>query len=229
MILRRRMGVCSRRAFLVTVGSAALAPRLALAQPAERVPRLCWPSMSSPRTEGYNVAFTDRLRELGYVEGRNLAIDFTIAGGRADRQAENAAALARRPCDVWIATGSEQSLLAVEKASGDSPIAMVANDYDPVATGHIAGLARPGGRITGVAQLQSELPAKRLELLKELLPKARRIAVFSDLGTTGQLETLGPAARQLGLTLHVVEFKSTPYDYGPSRMPRAPSQTHSWS
>lgn len=64
-----------------------------------------------------------------------------------------------------------------------------------------------------MAQLQSELASKRLELLKELLPKARRIAVFSDLGTTGQLETLGPAARQLGLTLHVVEFKSTPYDY----------------
>jgi putative ABC transport system substrate-binding protein len=90
---------------------------------------------------------------------------------------------------------------------------MVANDYDPVATGHIASLARPGGRITGVSQLQSELPAKRLELLKEVLPKARRVAVFSDAGTAGQLKVVQAGATQLGIALEVIEFTRAPYDY----------------
>jgi putative ABC transport system substrate-binding protein len=90
---------------------------------------------------------------------------------------------------------------------------MIAIDYDPVATGHISGLARPGGRITGVSVQQTELAAKRLELLKELLPKAKRIAVFSDVSTAGQLKAVQAAAKRLGVALQIVEFRRTPYDY----------------
>ena len=207
------MSAWSRRTFLSAIGGAALAPHVAFAQQAERMQRLCWPGFASPRTESYNVAFIERLRELGHVEGRNLVIDFALAEGRTDRQAEIIADFARRGCDVWVAAGGEQTLIAVEKGSRDTPIIMVANDYDPVATGRIASLAQPGGRITGVAQLQSELPAKRLELLKELLPKARRVAVFGDGATTGQLAVTQAAAKRLALALHVTEFKSAPYDY----------------
>jgi putative ABC transport system substrate-binding protein len=207
------MGTWLRRTFLAAVGSAVLSPRLTFAQPAERVQRVCWPAFASPRTESYNAAFIQRLHELGHVEGRNLVIDFAEAKGRSERQAEIVADFARRGCDVWVAAGGEQTLTAVEKGSRDTPIIMVANDYDPVATGHIASLAQPGGRITGVAQLQSELPAKRLELLKELLPKVRRVAVLADAATTGQLAVTQAAAKRLALALHVTEFKSAPYDY----------------
>jgi putative ABC transport system substrate-binding protein len=120
------------------------------------------------RGEPYNVAFIQRLRELGFVEGRNLVIDIRGVEGRAERLPEAAAHLVRQRCDVFLAPGGEGILKAVKQASEDSPVVVVANDYDPVATGHIGSLARPGGRITGISLLQSELPAKRVELLKEL-------------------------------------------------------------
>ena len=154
-----------------------------------------------------------RLSELGLVEGRNLVIESRGAEGRTERLAELAADLVQRKCDVLLAFGSELNLVALKQASRDTPIVMIAADYDPVATGHIASLARPGGRITGVSPLQSELPAKRLELLKELLPKAERIGVLADSSTAGQLEITHAAAKQLGVALKVYEFKRAPYNY----------------
>ncbi len=139
-------------------------------------------------------------------------IDFRTAEARIERLPELAADLARQKFDVLLATGPEATLVAVKQASRDTPIVVVANDYDPVATGHIASLARPGGRITGVSQ-QTELPAKRLELLKELLPKTKRIAVFSDIATAGQLKAVQAGAKRLGVALQVLEFTRAPYDY----------------
>ncbi|MGH8704982.1 MAG: ABC transporter substrate-binding protein [Burkholderiales bacterium] len=104
-------------------------------------------------------------------------------------------------------------MVALKQAGRDTPIVFVAVDFDPVATGHVTSLARPGGRITGVTALQSQLPAKRLELLKELLPGARKVAVFANDQTAGQLAVAQDAARRLGLALHVVDFKRPPFDY----------------
>jgi putative ABC transport system substrate-binding protein len=188
-------------------------PRFAQAQQAEPTYRIGWLSSSTRRGQPYNVAFEQRLRELGFVEGRNLVIEFRATEGRIEKLPELAADLARLNCDVFLAPGTEGNLAAIKQATRDTPIVMVAIDYDPVATGHIASLARPGGRITGVSQQQSELPAKRLELMKELLPRTKRIAVFSDSGTAGQLKTAQAAAKRLGVTLQVVEFTRTPYDY----------------
>jgi putative ABC transport system substrate-binding protein len=202
-----------RRKFLIALGGLLALPRFALAQQAERTYRVGWLSASPPRTEPYNVAFVQRLRELGFAEGRNLVIEFRTAEGQIERLPELAADLARQNCDVLLAPGTEANLVAIKHASRDTPIVMVANDYDPVATGHVASLARPGGRITGISQLQSELPAKRLELLKGLLPKAKRIAVFSDTATAGQLAAAQAGARRLGVVLQVLEFKRAPYDY----------------
>ena len=187
-------------------------PRLALAQQPARIYRVGIVS-SGRRTEPYYVAFAQRLRELGFAEGRNLVIEYRTSGGRAERLPELAAELGRKSCDVLVAPGTEATLVALQQATGDTPIVLVAVDYDPEATGHIASLARPGGRITGVSAVQSVLPAKRLELLKELLPKARTIAVLSDTASTGQLDVARAAAKRLGVELHVAEFTRAPYDY----------------
>jgi putative ABC transport system substrate-binding protein len=202
----------NRRRFLMALGGALAWPRFALAQQAERTYRVGWLSLQ-PRTEPYNMAFEQRLRELGFAEGRNLVIEFRTAQGRIERLPELAADLARQNCDVLLAPETEANLAAIKQASRDTPIVMVAIDYDPVATGHIASLARPGGRITGMTHIQSELPAKRVELLKELLPSARRIAVLADTSNTGQLASAQAGAKRLGVELQVLEFKRAPYDY----------------
>src|SRR5689334_12942909 len=202
-----------RRAFLVVLGATLLHPARALAQSSERVRRVGWLDSTGGRNEPYQVAFVQRLAELGFVEGRNLVIEFRTTEGRPERLPELAADLARQSCEVLLAPGAEAGLVAIEKATRDTPIVIVANDYDPVASGHIANLARPGGRTTGVTQLQSELPSKRLELLTELLPKVRRIAVLSDAASAGQLKSVESGAARLGVTLHVLELKHAPYDY----------------
>jgi putative tryptophan/tyrosine transport system substrate-binding protein len=208
----------NRRRFLMALGRVLVLPHFARAQQTERTYRLCWIAFTSfraARPEPYNVAFVERLRALGFTEGRNLVIELRTSAGHTERLPELAADLARQPCDVFFAPGTEAHLVAIKQATRDrdTPIVMLANDYDPIATGHIASLAHLGGRITGLSQLQSELPAKRLELLKELLPEARHIAVFSDTATVGQLQVVQAAAERLGIALLVREFRSMPYDY----------------
>lgn len=202
-----------RRTILTLSVAESLLAMPAAAQQPGRSYRLGWLSTGASRAEVYNLAFVQRLRELGFVDGRNLVIAFRSAEGRVDRLPELAADLARERCDVFLAPGPEATLVALERATRDTPIVMAANDYDPVATGHVAGLARPGGRITGVYQLQDELSAKRLELLKELLPKGRRIAVLADSATRGQLVVVRAAAGKLGVELLVHEFTGGPYDF----------------
>ena len=203
-----------RRRVVVTLLVVGCVPatRVAAQQPM-RIVKLGWLSPGVPRTESYNLAFFERLRELGYAEGRNLVVEHRSADGRVDRLPELALELARLKCDLYMAPGPEATLVAVKQATRDEPIIIAANDYDPVATGHLASLARPGGRITGVYQLQEELTAKRLELMKELLPKAKRIGVLADSATTRQLVLVREAAKTLGVELLVHEFKNAPYDY----------------
>jgi len=188
-------------------------PLGALAQQPSRNYRVCWLSSLAPKTESYNATLVQRLRDLGFVEGRNLVIEYRSAEGKIERLGPLAADLARQDCDAIFAPGTEANLLAIKKVTHDTPIVVVATDYDPVATGHVASLARPGGRITGVSHLQSELPAKRMELLKNFLPGARKIAVLSDVVSTDQLALTQAAAARLGLTLVVHEFKRAPYGY----------------
>ena len=124
-----------------------------------------------------------------------------------------AAELGKLKCDAYFGGGTEATLVALTQASRQTPIVFVAVDFDPVATGDVASLARPGGRVTGVSALQSELPAKRLELLKELLPDMSRVAVFTNEQTAAQLGLVQGTARRMGLALHVVDFKRPPFDY----------------
>jgi putative tryptophan/tyrosine transport system substrate-binding protein len=101
----------------------------------------------------------------------------------------------------------------LKQVGGQTPIVFIAVDFDPVATGHVASPARPGGRITGVTAIQSVLPAKRLELLKELLPATRKVAVLANDQTTGQFTVAEEAAKRLGLEIHSIHFKRLPFDY----------------
>lgn len=188
-------------------------PRLAFAQKAGRTDRICWLSSAAQRTERYNLAFVDQLGSLGFAENRNLVIEFLSAEGHVERLPRLAAALAAKGCDAFFAAGPEAVLVAAKQATRSEPILMVAIDYDPVAGGHIASLARPGGRITGLSFLQAELPAKRMELLKEFLPNLKKLGVLADSSTKGQLAATVAAARRLGVQLVVHEFLSAPYDY----------------
>ena len=196
------------------IGTALACPSLpVLASQHERVYRIGWVTSGSQRAEPYNAAFVQRLGELGLVEGRNLVIDFRSVKGSAEEMPALVTEIVRQPCDLLFMPGGETSIRVAVQSSRDIPIVIVAADYDPVATGHVASLSRPGGRVTGVAQMQEELPAKRLELLKTLLPKAQRVAVFTDVNTGGQLKVVQSAAKALGLTLQIIEFARAPYDY----------------
>ena len=206
------MNLHRRTAVAAIAGTAALGGR-AWGQAAGRVPRLGWLGTIDSRQEPYSRAFVQRLKELGYEDGRQLTIDFRHAGGVLDALPRVAAQLAEARPDVYFVGGVEDSLVAVKAVGGNAPIVITATDFDPVSAGHVSSLARPGGRVTGVTMMQSVLPAKRLELLREMLPQARRIGVFSTAATMGQLEVTREAARRLGLTLQVFEFRREPFDF----------------
>ena len=202
-----------RRSLLVAATTALTTLQPAWGQQGGRTYRLGWLDATSTRTESYQVAFVQRLRELGFDEGRNLAIEFRTTAGRPERMAEFAGELAQLNCDAILVPAPEPGLVAMKNASKDVAIVIVANDYDPVTAGHVANMGRPGGRITGVSQLQTELPAKRLQVLKELNPSLRKVGVLADSATVGQLKVSLATAPQLGLELVVHEFQQSPYDF----------------
>jgi putative tryptophan/tyrosine transport system substrate-binding protein len=147
-----------------------------------------------------------RLRELGYVEGQNLRLEFRTAEGHLERFPALVADLVRLPVDVLVAFGPEATLRAVKDATSTLPIVMIAVDYDPMALGYIVGLPRPGGNITGVFFQQLELTSKRLELLKEALPQLRRVAVLWDGPSADQWRAAAIAARELGVQVQSLEM-----------------------
>ena len=209
-----------RRKWLVALGAGTLLPapigvwpRAALAQKPGRNYRIGWLTTSSTRAEPYAIAFTKRLAERGFIEGRNLEIVFRSAEGKTDALPTLAAELKRLKCEMIFYAGNEPSLRAVTQTAHDISIVIVAADFDPVAAGIIARLARPGGNITGVSLLQTELPAKRVQVLQELVPKMRRAGVLADAASAGQLKVTRAAAAQLGVELAVHEFTHPPYDF----------------
>ena len=149
------------------------------------------------------------LRELGYIEGRNITIEHRYAQGKLDRLSALAADLVRLKVDV-IVTGGSTATRAAKEATSTIPIVM-SQDNDPVGSGFIAGLARPGGNITGLSTLRPELSGKRLELLKEIIPKLSRVAVLGDSDNPGDAEGLREtelAAGALGLKLQYLDIRS---------------------
>jgi ABC-type uncharacterized transport system substrate-binding protein len=123
-----------------------------------------------PRSAPHWAAFEQRLRDLGYVEGQNLAIDFLSLGAKTERYSAAMQELVRRNVDVIVAPGVEIALKAAKQATDNIPVVMVAIDFDPLALGYFPSLARPGGNVTGVFLRQIELTGKRLDLLKQTIP-----------------------------------------------------------
>ncbi len=199
-----------RRLLIAAAAGIGVAP-WALAQ--RRVYRIAWLGTVDSSKEPYSLAFVQRLRELGLGAGDNLEIVYRHAEGRLERMPALAAELGHAKWDALFGGGPEATLQALKRISPRTPIVFVAVDFDPVATGHVANPARPEGRITGITAQQSVLPGKRLELLKELLPGIRKVAVFSNDQTIGQLSVVEQAAKRLGVELHVVHFEQPPFDY----------------
>src|SRR5262249_8490549 len=126
----------------------------------------------SARAEGLRLA----LRELGYIEGQNLAIESRYSEGKRERYPELASELVRLDCDVIVVAGGSTPIKAVRNATKTTPIVMIGLGIDPVAAGLVQSLARPGGNVTGLTNLNPEMGGKRLELLKEVVPKVARVA-----------------------------------------------------
>ena len=201
-----------RRAFIGTLAGGLLtAPLAAEAQPAGRVIKIGILSTVNPRTSTFFEAMVQRLRELGHVEG--LVIEFRNAEGDVTRLPALAAELVRLNVDVILASGPEVTLQAARKATATVPIVIAAVDYDPLARGYIASLAKPGGNVTGVFLRHIELTGKRMQLLKEALPNVTRVAVFWDTISADQWREADKTARGVGLRLQGVELRNPPYHF----------------
>jgi len=180
----------------------------ASAQQSKKVPLLGYQSAGSSAER--EEAFRQGLRELGYVEGQNIVIEWRFAQGKPDQVARNAAELVRLKVDV-IVTGGPTDTRAAKGATSTIPIVMT-NEGDPVGTGFVVSLSRPGGNITGLATLSPELNGKRLELLKETLPRLSHVVALRGPGMQGSAVTLKDTevtARSLGLKLHFQEAKES--------------------
>jgi len=207
--------VISRRRFL-TAGAIALAPIGAAAhaqqykaQQAGKVYRIGYLSTVNPRSAAFFQAFEQRLRELGYIEGQNLAIEYRNAEGQLDRLPGLAAELVRLNVNV-IVSATDPATRAAREATKTIPILIVGANFDPVALKFAASQARPGTNVTGLFFLHLDLTAKRFELFKETLPTVNRVAVFSDLFTVDQLRKVEEANRSIGLKLQPLKLGNPP-------------------
>ena len=191
-----------RRKFITLLGGAAAWPIAALAQQAA-MPVIGFLGGGGPISQRAWVdAFAQRLRELGWIEGRTVAIQYRWGEARHERYAEIAAEFVRIKVDVILAGGTEAAI-AAKQATSVIPI-VFPTAGDPVGSGLVASLARPGGNVTGLSNQASDLPAKRLELLREVFPALRRLAVMVNADYSGgvtEREQIEAVARALGLEL----------------------------
>ena len=198
-----------RRKFLATLGGAAAAwPLAARAQQAAKLPTIGYLGASTPLFDSQRVgAFVQRLRELGWIEGRTVGIEYRWSEGRTDRYSEIAVEFVRLKVDVIVATGG--AIPAAKQATSVIPIVFpVAGD--PVGGGYVDSLARPGGNITGLSLQQTDVASKRVGLLREAVPGLRRLAIMANVGNSNAVLELGgahAAARTLGLEAATSELR----------------------
>src|SRR5215813_1367745 len=180
----------ARRKFLATLGSAAAAwPLAARAQQAGKLPTIGFLGSATPLVESQGVAaFVQRLRQLGWIEGHNLGIEYRWAEGRSERFAEIAAEFVRLKVEVIVTRGTA-SVIAAKQATAVIPI-VFASVGDPVGTGLVASLARPAGNLTGLSNLLHDTATKRLELLREVVPNLRRLAIIANVDNPATVLTM---------------------------------------
>jgi ABC-type uncharacterized transport system substrate-binding protein len=193
--------------FICLLPTVVLPAVLTEAQQPTKIPRIGYLSPNSPSSNPARIeAFRQGLHELGYVEGKNIVIESRNAEGKLDRLSQLAAELVRLKVDV-IVTSSPAPTRAAKEATVTIPI-VFAQDGDPVASGFVASLARPGGNITGLSTLAPELSGKRLEFLKEIIPKLSRVAILgtsTQPGGTQMLREVELAAKAFGVKLQYLD------------------------
>jgi putative tryptophan/tyrosine transport system substrate-binding protein len=195
------------------VGLAFTSVRPAEAQQPKKVPRIGYLSGSDPTRESTrSEAIRLALRDRGYMEGQNIATEYRYAEGKLDRFPELAAELVRLKVDLIVIAGGTPLVRAAGNATKTIPIVMTGAGLDPVEASLVDSLARPGGNVTGITRLEGELAGKRLELLKEAVPKLARVAVLYDPTRPDSVldvkEVLPAAARALGLTVQYWEVRT---------------------
>ena len=199
-----------RRDFITLVGGAAAAwPLAARAQHSAKPPTIGFLGAGTASAMSqWTAAFVQRLRELGWVEDRTIAIHYRWAEGRTERLAEIAAEFVRLKVDV-IVTNSAAPVVAAKQATSVIPI-VIASAADPVGTGLVASLARPGGNVTGLSVQMTDLAGKRLELLREVVPGLRRLAIMVNPGASAailEINEAQAAAKMLGLDIAAFEIR----------------------
>jgi len=211
-----------RREFIAVLGGAmAVWPVVARAQLAAKPPTIGFLGSSTPvAMSGWTAAFVQRLRELGWIEGRTVAIEYRWAEGRNERYAEIADEFVRLKVDVIVTYGTPPSK-AAKQVTAVVPIVFAAA-ADPVGSGLVSSLARPGGNVTGLSLQQSDIVGKKLELLREVVTGLRRLALMGNVGNPSSLLEIGEvrtAANTLGIAI-------VPIDIRPRRISHRPL-THS--
>jgi putative tryptophan/tyrosine transport system substrate-binding protein len=197
-----------RREFIAALGGAAAIPLAARAQQPSRVPRVGFLFYGAPELSLEVDAFRQGLRELGYVEGQNIIVEYRFARGQLGKLLELAAELVRLKVEV-IVTPTTPASIAAKEATNTIPI-VIAGIADAVGAGLVTNLARPGGNITGLTSISAELGGKRLELLKRFVPEASRVAVVHDPNDQSNvliLKELQAAAPAVGLELQPIEVR----------------------
>ncbi len=213
VVAARRWRVVGAELCIVVVVLALLgAPRIAVAQASAKTYRIGWLDHGSPPSGANRDAgdFQQGLRDAGYVDGKNVVVEYRYAGGNVERLAGLAAELVRLPVNV-IVTSGEPAALAAMRATNSIPIVMTEIGMDPVKAGLVASLARPGGNVTGLASLSNELWQKRLPLLREFAPKASRVAVLWNPANPGNVDCVAEikaAAPALGMQVRYLEVGS---------------------
>jgi putative tryptophan/tyrosine transport system substrate-binding protein len=198
-----------RRDFITLLSGAAVAwPVVARAQQAGKLPTIGFLGVSTPSGwSHYVTAFEQRLRELGWIEGRNVAIEYRWAEGRGERFAEIAAEFVRNKVDIIVTGGG--AVVAAKQATLIIPI-VFALANDPVGIGLVASLSQPGGNVTGLSQQATDLAGKRLELLGELVPGISRLAILGNAGYPAAVLEMGEVqetARKLGRDAALSEIR----------------------
>ena len=198
-----------RREFITLLGGAAAAwPFAARAQQPAKLPTIGFLGAATPAAwSKWVAAFVQRLRELGWIDGRTVTIDFRWAEGRSERYAEIAVEFVRLKVDVIVTSGG--AVPAAKQATSVIPI-VFAVAADPVESGLVASLARPGGNVTGLSAQVSDLVGKRLEILREAVPDLRRLAILANVGYSGavrEMDEVATAARTLGLDTAKLEIR----------------------
>ena len=198
-----------RRQFITFLGGAAAWPLAAHTQQAGKLPTIGFLGAATASVAGqWFAAFVQRLHELGWMEGRNIAIEVRWAEGRSERYAEIAAEFVRLNVDVIVTVGTPASL-AAKQATSVVPIVFVAAS-DPVGTGLVASLARPGGNVTGLSNQQADLAGKRVELLREVVPGLRQLAIMANVDNSAsvlEMREVQTAARTIGLEVAILEVR----------------------